>query len=56
MIADQVGNDFLRQEVEYFRISEEARDVDKQVLGEMVELDGIVPQNLEIAVHVTGLD
>jgi len=56
MVADQVGNDFRCQVIEYLRIAEEPGDIDKQVLGKMAELDGIAPQNVEIAIHASGLD
>src|SRR6185437_14128355 len=56
MIADQVRNDLLYQEVEHLRITEEAGDIDEQILGKNVELPCVTPENLEIAIRVVDLD
>jgi hypothetical protein len=54
VVADQVGNDLLRQEIEHLRVPEEAGDVDQQVPGQEVELAGIASQDLEIPARVGG--
>ncbi len=54
--GDQIGNGLFRQKIEHLGITEEAGDIDEQVLGEKVKLVAVAPQNVEVAVHVIGLD
>ena len=42
----------LRQQLESLRVAEEAGDVDQQILGEEIELAGILPQQIEIATNI----
>ena len=48
MLADQLGNDFLRQDFEDLRIAKEIGDVDSEILGEKIEFGRVLPQNFEI--------
>ena len=56
MAADQVGNNLFRQKIEYLGVTEEAGDIDKQVLGKKLEFAGIAAQLFPISIHVTGLN
>ena len=49
MTTDYVGNDRLRQEIEYLRVAEEAGDVYEQILGKQVELTGVVVAAVDAA-------
>ena len=55
-VRDQIRDDVLGQVLEYFRVAEEAGDVDQQILGQQIELGGILAQDFEVAAHVVRLD
>ena len=48
MIAHEVGNDALLQEIEYRRVAKETRDVDQQVAGELIAFVGVAKQEIQI--------
>jgi hypothetical protein len=50
--ADEIGDHLLLQQLEGLRVTEEAGHVDQQVLGEKIELTGILPQHVEIPTDV----
>ena len=56
MLADQIGNDLFGEQVEYLRITEEAGDVDEQVLGKKIEFAAVAPQYVQVLSHVVGFD
>ncbi len=48
VIAHEVGNDVLRQKIEYRRVAKETRDVDQQVAGELIAFVGVAKQEIQI--------
>ena len=50
--AHQIGNNFLRQQLEGFRVAKEPGDVDQQILGEEIDLTRILTENFEIPVAI----
>src|SRR6185312_13763044 len=50
--AHEAGNDLLSEEFEDLGIAEETGDIDEQVLGEKIELVGVLPKHLEITAEV----
>ena len=56
LLADQLGDDRLRQLLEHRRVPKKARDVDQQVLGQRRAFGLVSPQAVEVAVAVGCLD
>ena len=56
LVADEVRDDRVTQDFESFWIAEETRHIDQQVLGESLDLVGVIAQHVEIAFRVAGLD
>ena len=54
MIAHEVGNDVLLQEIKYRRVTKETRDVDQQIPGELIAFVGVAKQEIQILAR--GLD
>ena len=56
MVAHEVGNDALLQELEDRRVAKETRDVDQQVAGELIALVRVAKQEVKVGIHVGGED
>ena len=51
MTAHEFRNDGLREEIEHLSITEEAGDVDQQILGEQIEFACVAAQYFEISIR-----
>ena len=48
MIAHEIGNDALLEEIENWRVAKETRDVDQQIAGKLIALVGVANQEIQI--------